>query len=93
MHNNNNNMRMLNDGMRARVRLGRWLNIRTVGCYHGLRHGCDLPPLPFNVCFAPVFSRGFRSEHGYPTTDLVHLDDAPKNVNGSPTEETRVERV
>ena len=82
-------IRMFHDGMRARVQLDEgdfsaWFNV----C-QGLRQGCVLPPLLFNIFFAVVIIVILQRFAVDPliVSDFVYLDDAPKHEDGRPWEE------
>ena len=86
---------MFHDGMGACVQLddgdfSAWFNI----C-QGLRKGCVLSPLLFNVVFAAVIIVFLQRFADYPriVSDLVYLDDAPKGEDGRPREEGTLEMV
>ena len=86
---------MFHDGMRARVQLDEgdfsaWFNV-----YQGLRQGCVLSLLLFNIFFAVVIIVVLQRFAVDPliVSDLVYLDDAPKHEDGRSREEETLERV
>ena len=88
-------IRMFHDGMRACVQLddgdfSAWFNV----C-QGLRQGCVLSPLLFNVFFVAVIIGVLQrfAEDPLIVLDLVYLDDAPKSGDGRPRKEGALEMV
>ena len=88
-------IRIFHDGMRACVQLDNgdfsaWFKV----C-QGLRQGCVLPPLLFNISFAAVIIVVLQrfAEDPLIVWDLVYLDDAPKGKDGTPRKEGTLENV
>ena len=88
-------IRMFHDGMRARVQLddgyfSAWFNV----C-QGLRQGCVLSPLSFNIFFAAVIIVVLQrfAEDPLIVSGLVYLDDAPKGEDVRPVKEGTLEMV
>ena len=83
-------IRMFHDGMRARVQLddgdfSAWFNV----C-QGLRQGCVLSPLLFNILFAAVIIVVLQRFAENPLI-VSDLDDAPKGEDGRLVKEKRLE--
>ena len=88
-------IRMFHGGMGARVQLDdgdflAWFNV----C-QGLRQGCVLSPLLFNIVFAAVIIVVLQRfvEDPLIVSDLVYVDDAPKDEDGRPRKEGTLEMV
>ena len=68
-------IRQFHDGMRACVRLDDRVCSRWLAVEQGLRQGCVLAPLLFNIFFAAVINVActcFKADEGI-MDDLVHL--------------------
>ena len=88
-------IRIFHDGLRPRVQLddgdfSAWFDV----C-QGLRQGCVLSPLLFNIFFAAVIVVVLQrfAEDPLVVSDLVYLDDAPKLEDGRPRKEGTLEMV
>ena len=88
-------IRIFHDGMRARVQLDDedfsvWFN----NC-QGLRQGCVLSPLHFNIFFVAVIIVVLQrfAEDPLMVSDLVYLGYAPKGEDGRPRKEGTLEMV
>ena len=75
-------IRQFHDGMRACVRSGDDRYSEWLEAAQGLREGCMLSPLLFNVLFAATLfgALGRYSEDAYILADLVPLQEQPSNV-------------
>ena len=87
--------RMFHDGMRARVQLDNedfsaWINV----C-QDLRQGFVLSPLLFNIFCAAVIIAVLHQfvEDQWIVSDLVYLDNAPRDEDGRSREEGTLEIV
>ena len=86
---------MFHDGMRARVQLddgdfSAWFDV-----YQGLRQGCALSPLLFNIFFAAVIIVVLQrfAEDPLIVSDFMYLDDAQKGEDGRHRKERTLEMV
>ena len=88
-------IRMFHDGMRARVQLDDGDFSARFNVCQGLRQGCVLSPLLFNIFFAAVIIVVLQrfAEDPLTVSDLVYLDDAPKGEDGRPRKEGTLEMV
>ena len=87
--------RMFHDGMRARVQLDDGDFSALFNVCQGLRQGCVLSPLLFNIFFAEVIIVVLQrfAEDPLIVSDLVYLDDALKGEDGRPRKEGTLEMV